>query len=726
MLAAVSISFFTVAGTELHWRNVVLVGDPSSWSTLLTGFVSCLLVISGIFTASWIFQEAYYGVAGIALHILKWPFAFLWIRLSKLKFIYVYTKVPQADIESKDEELGLHAKEPLRPSRLILLPYSLTSIALLFLLALSIMRPSERSLVFMSWTLPLLPFVDFTHSSPTLGSLLPVYGSSINYDWDNRTALTEPIKWDWLPSTPLRGFEDWYEKYKDHYNGAEDPMKISNLADDLLPQLRNKLKDIKIRHVMLIKLESTRKDVFPFKKNGLIWDLLANSTKTGSIGQVAQERLASLTPTANLLTGDYQDGFGHDKRKRRGGLNFNNAFTTSTYTLKSLAGTLCGMSPLVADFNAERTHHAYQPCLPHIFSALNLINPDDDNNGNNFTSFRWRSSFMQSVTSFYDGQDLLLPQWGFADENIISKEYLQGDHPKLGNVTLDDVNYYGMPEEAIEDYVRDAFVIAKENNERVFLTHLTSTSHHPFAIPDDENYPYIPLSEDDKLDNLSHYLNSMGYVDHWLSKILGILENEGVADETLLVVVGDHGLSLPENGAVTPYYQPNVGNVHVPLVLSHPKLPTIDINDAVVSLQILPTLLDLLLETVSLSKSDTKVVRDLVRNYEGQSLLRPLRKEKDGVPNWQFTVLNPGRAELSVRDGRHPNWRLIVPVVENTEWRFTDVGLDPTEKFPIVSFSFNNILRLIEDKHSLDAAKWVEEAAFISRWWVEENSKRWQ
>ncbi|KAK5993254.1 hypothetical protein PT974_06683 [Cladobotryum mycophilum] len=706
-LAATSISFFAIAGSELHWRNAALASDSSSWKLLLTGLFSFMIVVAVISAISWVSQDIFYFLAGLALDILKWPFA------------YVLNKLP------------IRRRRPLNPKYAYWMVgiYVAVAFTLFMQVALYIARPHETSLVFMSWTLPLLPFVDFARSSSSLAILRPLYGSGINFGWDNRTALAEPIPFPWLPKeTLLEGFQDWYEKDKKHYRASDDPLKISNLEEQILPELREAINNMTIRHVVLIKLESTRKDVFPFKKDSFIWNHLVNTFENKTFPDAALERLSTLTKTANFLTGDYNDGFEHKEKKRRGGINANQVHTTATYTLKSLTGTLCGLSPLVADFNAEVTHHIYQPCLPHIFEALNhnLDRKKDVVVTDDFTSFKWKNWFMQSVTNGFDHQDQLMLNWGFPANNTIYKEYLQSEDAKFGVVDLPDVNYYGMAEVAIEDYVRDAFKSAKENNERVFMTHLTSTTHHPFGLPEGEEI--VDLTAEGKLDNLSKYVNAVGFVDRWLQKVLDVLDEQGVADETLVVFVGDHGLSVAENDGITPYYNPNIGNFHVPLVLSHPSLPAIDVNDAVVSYQILPTILDMLLETGSLSRSQTKVAEDLVRNYEGQSLIRPLINfsNKTGQANWQVTVMNPGRATVAVRDARQPHFRLTVPIIENTEWRFTDLDTDLHEESPLVSFSFVPLLRRIEHEHSLDAAKWAEEAAFIARWWVEENSHRWR
>ncbi|EGX89037.1 sulfatase domain protein [Cordyceps militaris CM01] len=738
-LASINISFFAVAGNELHWRNVALAGDSSSWSTLLTGLFSLGVTLTAILLASWLLQDICYIVATIALDILKFPFTFVYSRLignRRRSSATQYTNVPQNDAENAlehrytDDEIDPSSEPkmtqpPRRRSTLFGIALNLgIGFGLLAQLVSYVARPDQTSVTFMSWTLPLVPFMDFAHAAPNLANLLTYHGQ--NFHFDNLTALTHPVPLPWLPKdVKLPGFEDWHD-HREHYNAEADPIKISNLKDPLLEPLHGVLKDVSIRNIILIKLESTRKDVFPIKKGGFIWNKFEKSFENGTLPEAAQQRLATLTPNANYITGDYDDGFDHDERRRRGGINANNCHTTGTYTLKSLPGTLCGITPLVADMNQEYQSHVYQPCLAQIFDAFNAIDHSSDRKSDGFKSYKWNSMFMQSVTHSFDKQDKLMPVMGYPDGRFIDSEYLRSDNAKFGKSDIEDINYYGMPENAIAEYVKDAFASAKKNNERVFLTHLTSTSHHPFALPKGE--PYVSLSEDSGLQDLSGYTNAAGFVDRWLGQIFDILEETGAANETLIVYVGDHGLSIAENAAVTPYYQPNIGNFHVPLVLSHPSLPPIDVNDVANSNMILPTILDLLIETGSLGASDTKAARDLVKNYEGQSLIRPLRShgEPADVGGWQFTVMNPGRATLSVRDARHPDWRVVVPIVADIEWRFTNTKEDKHEDEPIVDFGYPEFLKKVQDAFGEDVAMWVEEAAFVSRWWVDDNARRWR
>lgn len=747
-IGMVSVSFYLAAGAEIHWRNAALATDSSSWGLLLSGFMSFILVFCLIVLFSWLLQDVYYGFFGYAADIVNWPFAFVYRSMRRVA-LPQYSQIPQLDVEYavKDDgplEDDIYAKtlntvcqllQPLFDKvrihltsskisfALNIVAYVLTTVALLALLSLAIARPNDGSLIFLSWATALIPFVDFSSSSPTLQELPSHYGTGIQYSWDNRSALAEPPSFNWLPEA-LNGFDDWYTGEK-HYNADSDPMKISNLDGLLLPTLEDKLRDIPIQHVMLFFLESTRNDIFPIKKDGLIWNRLAETWPNNELPLEVQEKMANLTPTANYITGDYNDGFDHDEasKKKRGGVRFTNAHTTGTYTLKSLVGTLCGVAPLIADFNLDIKHHLYQPCLPHIFDALNKLDVPEEVS-HPYGNAKWHSYHYQAATTHYDKQDLLMSQIGFLEANTIDREYLKSPTAKHGAVDLPMINTFAFEEDPLEEYIRDVFIDAKDKNERVFLSHLTSTSHHAFKMPKHE--PYLPMANG--IDMFSHYVNSEGYDDKWIRKVLNVLDEQGVANETLIVFVGDHGLSMPENDIVSPYYNPSIGIDHVPLILSHPMLPAFDVDDAVHSSQILPTILDILLETDSLNNASRQAATDLVRNYEGQSLIRPLRKfsTETGQGNWQFTLVNPGRAVLTARDARYPERHLVIPVIDNVEWRLSNITADPREQNAVQGFDFLSFLRRVKREFGDEVAAWVEEGAFMSRWWVEENSKRWR
>jgi hypothetical protein len=505
----IGICFFAFNGSEVHYRNLGFVKDSSARAVLLAGFLTATLTSLGLYFVSWLWQNVIFTLFGLPADAVVLCWSLAKGRRPRMplhdkdidKCLFHYDELPSGSCSSHHHadqfyspdmkwERGQTMVSPTRTVQTYMACFLAVTV-LLTQAGFLFFRPPESAFTYLSWTSPILPFIDFDNSSPNLAKLPSVYGAGIGQSWDNITALGEPPHFSWLPGdTVLRGFEDWYES-RDHYRAAADPLRSVGTQQPLIEGLSGHLEGVNIQHVMLIMLESTRKDVFPIKKNELIWNRFAKTFPDGNLPADVAERLATLTPMANHLTGDYDDGFNHTSKEirgtKRGGLNFQNAYTAATYTKKSETGTLCGIHPLVADFNREYDHHIYQPCLPHIIEAFNHLDVDEDHYGNkykDFASHKWRSSFMESTTINYDHSGPLFEAFGFQD--IISKEYLQQKSAKFGKVELPDINYFGMEETPLRDYIRDAFVKAKAQDERVFITHITSTSHHPYKMPANE------------------------------------------------------------------------------------------------------------------------------------------------------------------------------------------------------------------------------------------------
>ncbi|KAF4443165.1 hypothetical protein F53441_11474 [Fusarium austroafricanum] len=752
-LSLISITFYLVSGAEIHWRNMNLVSDPTSQKIFLSGLVTMIIVASILLVITWLLQNVVYKVFGWGADIIHYPWRLARTatnRFLKKRNIYSPIAEPEpaevsgeyddADDDSIPEEFFDMGKEGsqtiysrlsqrmrntfglrVQPSTVrrihFGLPYFAWGFLTILLLGLSLGRPRDMSLKFLSWTTGLLPFIDVSSTAPLLDQLASHYETGIQHEWDDISALATPPKFDWLPKgKPLAGFEDWYTPDELHYNAAKDPQKISNLDQPVLDELKDALKDIKVKHVVLFLLESTRNDVWPLKKDGPIWNKFQESYADKKVPKEAAETLASMMSTARYITGDYDDGFDHKEKPKRGGPHFTSAYTSGTYTLKSIVGTLCGLNPLIADFNLDYKRHIYQPCLPHIFEAMNKAEGSE----------AWKSYFFQTATIHYDNHDKLMRAIGFPGENIQDRDSLRDKNATHGPLEIEDINYFGFQEDPLEDYIKDAFDDAKKNDGRVFLTHITSTSHHEYGVP--KNVTIHDFGEGKDIAETSHYVNAENYDDGWIRKVLNRLDKEGVANETLVVFLGDHGVSLIENGKASPYYNPSVGADHVPMVFSHPGLPAFDVNTAVHSTQVLPTILDLMLETDSLDGVSKQAAESLVKNYEGQSLLRPtqLTNNKTGQAYWTFTVVNPGRAILNVRDPRFPDRHLSIPLVDNTEWRLSDLSVDPLEKDAVQAFDFLSFLNQVEKKWGREWAEWVEEGAFMTRWHVQENGKRWR
>ncbi|WP_267639834.1 sulfatase family protein [Haloarchaeobius amylolyticus] len=87
------------------------------------------------------------------------------------------------------------------------------------------------------------------------------------------------------------------------------------------------------------------------------------------------------------------------------------------------------------------------------------------------------------------------------------------------------------------------------------------------------------------------YEASVDYLDNQLSRLFGRLESSGALDNTIVVLVSDHGEHLGENGLTRHMYFHFEPCLHVPLMMSGPSIPAGSTRSDFVSLiDILPTL----------------------------------------------------------------------------------------------------------------------------------------
>lgn len=570
-MASANISFYVVTGGEIHWHQAHSIQrDAAAIKTLLSGLTGFLVVEGLVIVGAWFLGNYLYDGTGAVLNILgnsmKWvlcccrrnrrpdPEAFERIECQE----YRDDNRPnagrddenEAGDESEDLLLNGRVVDPSEKTAVSLLKRLLVLLPTTLILVLRCVRPPDPAFFFLSWSIPLAPLVDGRHHR---GPPVEVSGLKGDYGWlTNQTALSTPPVLDWLPKNGvLPGFEDWAPAKRlnlttpqVHYNASQDPIRISNRNEEILQPIQEALEDgsVKIKHIVFLKLESTRADVFPLREDGYVWQRIQDSFGGNKMPKEVKERLAKLTRTAERLTGFpgalTKKG---DRPESYGGLSASNAYTSGTYTLKSLVGSLCGASPLVADFNREFTHHIYQPCLAQVLAALDTQTDTSaanhtDNNGD-FTSWPWHPMWMQSVTETYDNQRNLTPIMGYHD--IIDKEWLdnpdhEGRHPDSG-----EVNYYGYPDTVLRDHVREAIDNAEARHNRLFLTHLTGVTHHPWGMPDGKYEELMGQSWYGNNENMNRYLNTIGFADNWINDILEILEEKGVANETLLVMAGD-------------------------------------------------------------------------------------------------------------------------------------------------------------------------------------------
>jgi hypothetical protein len=213
-----------------------------------------------------------------------------------------------------------------------------------------------------------------------------------------------------------------------------------------------------------------------------------------------------------------------------------------------------------------------------------------------------------------------------------------------------------------ERIVVDEAVTWSANHKPFLLTLLTSTTHHPYTIPADYAAPF---AGDDDFDL---YRNAVHFTDSALARMVEGLKQAGLAQDTLLFIVGDHGEAFGEphrdnflhNNQL---YQENIGGFLMLIDLSG------EIEPARIRLRgaqgdVMPTLLD-----VQNLPIDSGVL--------GQSLLSPRYEERIA-----FFHKNSDPEKWGLRDG---HWKFIVEKVDSKNAELYDLDADPDEQVNLAS-----------------------------------------
>ncbi|GME33176.1 sulfatase domain-containing protein [Neofusicoccum parvum] len=839
--SASQISFYIETGGEVQWMAAGnLAMDPGGLRMILSELPKFATFILAFSAVAWLVAARFYTAVGGVLHTIGLSFRQMHRCLRGQSQLTGYEELDgtcdvDVDPSKSDERTAIPS---LRKAAAISVG---VIAAIVTVLVLQIVRPRTPPYAHMSGSLPITLFESFFFNPINPDFCLPHPHHRVEFPFEDYARISgHALPSDWKPLTeecrhrhhgPPHGHgppygpppgppppgpphgppppppppewfddsdeiwrrspgeDDWeYDhppppppppkpRHHGHYDPTCDPLKLSNLGEDLLEPLEAALKQNhpSIKNVLLITLESTRKDMFPFKKDSGIYNAILSSYNSPEAAVELDKKIRDLTETTAFLTGESTNfdqtaynasGLGAWTSKFNetlGGINVQGAITGSAFTLKSLLTSLCGVDPLPVDFTEEVKGRIYQPCLPQILDLFNKAELDDSAQSDSvetigkedFLSWPWDSAMVQSVTDQFDSQYTLDEQIGFRTqilEATISNPASKHFPPKEPKS-----NYFGYPETEALPYLRDLFVEAKQQKRRLFVSHLTSSTHHPFAVPQSwtEQETYLSKKRFRPEDELDRYLNTIRYQDGYINQIFTMLDEVDALNETLVVMTGDHGLAFnTPDGSHSTFENGHVSNFAIPLLFAHPSLPRIQVSAQTTPTSIIPTILDLLMQTHSLSGAETDVAKRLLPHYQGQSMIRqqewsvPVTPPADktnshphgppttwtnlttapagpGLHPWHFSIINPGGSLLAVSRAHSP-LRLVLPLCSTHGLRFTDTAADPGERrAPTLAWSVDALLRQVRARHGADAAEWAGLAERLGRWWFWEQRRRW-
>ncbi|PJF19620.1 Catalase-peroxidase [Paramicrosporidium saccamoebae] len=383
-----------------------------------------------------------------------------------------------------------------------------------------------------------------------------------------------------------------------------------------------------IKNVVWLYLESARNDILPFK-NDSAW----------AVENLSAE-LRQQNPFSPFLSSLIEKG-----------LYFENFRTISTYTLKALLGGLCSVVPLPANRLIEWNLEPYRKCLPRALHE----------NG-------WETLFMEPGTADWEHQRENLAKIGF-NTSVAVEEMDAGIFVGPYRSRFQEVNYFGNDDLPIIEPLIDWMNKNRREEKPSFATLLTNVNHDPYDLPKGwESVDYVKNNDP----KVNKFLNTARYTDNFVKEFVKALQDNGILKDTLLVVMGDHGMSLGEHSRVGTNENSEEQLLKIPCLLYseneawRKKYPPKRHSDVHSSLDMLPTIMDMLNED---PKTPTSLFTE---HYEGGSLVR--RPKRDPL---HISLINPGGHSTVF-------WQTDKKVVLKgySDAVFYDLQLDPQENDP--------------------------------------------
>lgn len=511
--SAIQFGFFMQTGAEVAWAaSNSFLSDPAAMKILLSGITTVSAAATALGLAAWLIHSQLYHWTGAALQAIRDLF--------------------RGGYKARDGLLPVPNKAwvssvNLRSVRRIAIAVSVCSSTLL----LEISRPSIPY-DHLSGALPLTLMEAFNQKSTTIEGCRDAAMPFPLWTVD-KPDFRKWARAAWLPQNPPPGFSRWNISPEERaendnpswplcgkgddpgfYDPRTDPLKISNLGGEIYEPLRKAFAEhaVKIDHVVMLTLESGRKDLFPMQKGTPLFDALIDSHNEKR-REEAFERLAKMTPVAQMLTGEYATDSTGEKvdlshsswqdttEEGMGGLNVRGAITGSSLTFKSMLGSHCGVNPLPVDLLEESLLEIYQPCLPQLLELFNQIKRPEEpgpaegiearSDKSETLKHPWKSVFMQSITDDYDRQDILNDNMGFKHK-VVKKTLAEAPLRPKYKPKGPEINYFGYDEPTIMNDNTDRRQVRRNRTHTLYARPLRRSrqqQHTHLPLPHHQHNP---------------------------------------------------------------------------------------------------------------------------------------------------------------------------------------------------------------------------------------------
>ena len=240
------------------------------------------------------------------------------------------------------------------------------------------------------------------------------------------------------------------------------------------------------------------------------------------------------------------------------------AYAVVPHTSKALTAANCGVAPPLDMENTEAQPDAVPGnCLASLLKQQG-----------------YNTAYFQSAIEKFERRRALVENFGYKDFFPVDSMKKQG---------FEKANYFGYEDNVMLEPSREWL---RSNSEKPFLaTYLTVTPHHNYTVPD--RYGKKQFTEDKELND---YLNTLRYQDFFLKNLFDQYKEMGLYEDTIFVILGDHGEGFGEHGFRQHDNTIYNEGVRIPLIVHDPKRfqDSRRVEAPVDGLDVLPTVTDLL------------------------------------------------------------------------------------------------------------------------------------
>ncbi|WP_342478880.1 LTA synthase family protein [Paenibacillus sp. FSL H7-0350] len=200
----------------------------------------------------------------------------------------------------------------------------------------------------------------------------------------------------------------------------------------------------------------------------------------------------------------------------------------------------------------------------------------------------------------YEAYTFHVNKVGFWNRNELYPALGFNGYYDKGSFKNDHFNSFGASDEQLYATAVEKLAVLHQKGTPFYAQLVTASSHHPFKVPDSFRRIQIP----DKLQGtmLGDYLSAVNYTDYAIGTLIDGLKQQGMWEDTVLVLYGDHFGLQPKDVPAEQVeetlgikYDDRISRFNIPLVIHVPGMKQGQVVErAGGQLDVLPTVANLL------------------------------------------------------------------------------------------------------------------------------------